>query len=321
VSVQEPTCQDTDGWDNLHGENCASYESKKWCVDGSFTVENEWNGQRGGPGKFATDCLPGQDCAPPYNFPADNCCVCGKKASPCVDLSEDQLAAANRIIDSNPRWNKPRYPGSCSAVNPTICSALLDGSFVFGGKPDTKPQSLQLHISAHPCPRACGACPNYDPVVGYKRKKACFNAIAVTGAENSTTHSNYGIMGTYMRVGDMKWGCATVNPSDNCLAPLPGDPKAGDGTIRPIYKRVRDVVSTTYLNEPYLYYWAGFDNWLIGPDYKQGTAWVMSTGSTNALCPDLEVRWSTWLNEENDIRPPGFVDKYKITVALSAGAP
>ncbi len=157
-------------------------------------------------------------------------------------------------------------------------------------------------------------------MVGYKRKKACFNSITVTGAEASTTHKNYGTMGTYMRVGDMRWGCAMVNPSDACPAPLPGDPKAGDGTIRPIYKRVRDVRETNR-NEPYLYYWAGFDNWLIGPDYKQGTALVMSTGSTKALCPDLEVRWSTWLAEENDIRPPGFVDKYKITIALSAGAP
>ncbi len=319
VSVTEPTCQDTDGWDNLHGENCASYESKKWCVDGSFTVGNEWNGQRGGPGKFATDCLPGQDCAPPFNYPADNCCVCGKKAGPCVDLSEDQLAAANRIIDANPRWNKPRYPGSCSAVNPTICSELLDGSFVFGGKPDSKPHSLQLHNSAHPCPKACDSCPNYDPVVGYKRKKACFNAIAVTGAEASTTHWNYGTMGTYMRVGDMKWGCAMVNPSDKCPAPLPGDPKASDGSVRPIYKRVRDV-RLTNRNESYLYYWAGFGNWLIGPDYKQGAAWAMSTGSSKELCPELAVRWSTWLAEEQDIRPPGFVDKYKITIALSAGA-
>jgi hypothetical protein len=32
------------------------------------------------------------------------------------------------------------------------------------------------------------------------------------------------------------------------------------------------------------------------------------------------LRWSTWLKEENDIRPPGFVDKYKIAIALSAGA-
>jgi hypothetical protein len=84
----------------------------------------------------------------------------------------------------------------------------------------------------------------------------------------------------------MKWGCAMVNPSDTCPAPLPGDPKAGDSTGRPIYKRVRDVRETNR-NESYLYYWAGFDNWLIGPDYKQGTAWVMSTGSTKALCPDF----------------------------------
>ena len=320
MSAKEPTCQDTVGWGNNHDDTCDDYKTKGRCANDSFVAGYEHFGKRKGPGKDGEDCRPGQDCALVFNDPGNNCCVCGKAISTCVDLSEAQLAAANRIVDANPRWNKRRYPSSCSAVSATICTELLDAAFVFGGEPDSTPQSLQLLMPAHPCPKACNVCPNYDPVAGYERPKTCFDVVMVKGAEASTTHKSHNIMGKYKKVGTMQWGCAKMQDSDECRKPNPGQPEAADDSERPIYVRDKSADSADPVDssDKYLFYSTNSGNWLIGPNYTEDLSWVVSTGSTKGLCPDSEVSWATWKQEEDS---GSFVEDYTITVALAAGAP
>jgi hypothetical protein len=166
-------------------------------------------------------------------------------------------------------------------------------------------------------------CPNYDPVSGYERPKKCFEVVMVTGAEESTTHKSDNIMGKYKKVGTMQWGCPTVLPGDECRKPSPGQPEAADDSERPIYVRDKSADSADQVGFPdkYLFYSTKFGNWIIGANYTDDRAWVVSTGSTKGLCPDSEVSWETWTQEAYDESPPGFIDDYTITVALAAGAP
>ncbi len=79
----------------------------------------------------------------------------------CADLSETELAAANNIIDANPRWGKQRYPRSCKAVDGKICADLLKrDSLVLGDSPKLPPHTLlKFFVASHPCPIACNHCP------------------------------------------------------------------------------------------------------------------------------------------------------------------
>ena len=52
-------CTDTDSWNNGYAETCSSYKSE-WC-------ENEGAKPDGGWALGST-----------YNYPENNCCVCGK---------------------------------------------------------------------------------------------------------------------------------------------------------------------------------------------------------------------------------------------------
>jgi hypothetical protein len=209
-------------------------------------------------------------------------------------------------------------------VNATICAELLDAAFVFGGEPDSTPQSLQLLMPAHPCPKACNVCPNYDPVAAYERPKTCFEIVMVTGAEQSTTHKRHNIMGKYTKVGTMQWGCPKFPAfpnGDACQKPEPGTELAelaADDTERPIYVRVESADSA---DPPYFFYLVQSSSWYIGSKPSVSTAtkegsvfWVVSQGDTKALCPDSDLSWAT-------LKDGDYVDDYKITVALAAGAP
>jgi hypothetical protein len=259
-----------------------------------------------------------------FNDPGNNCCVCGKAISTCVDLSEAQLAAANRIVDANPRWNKRRYPSSCSAVSATICAELLDAAFVFGGEPDSTPQSLQLLMPAHPCPKACSVCPNYDPVSGYERPKKCFDTVMVTGAEESTTFYSKNSMGKYKKAGTMQWGCPKMQTDTKCPAPRPGSTLAADDSVRPIYRKVDPADSA---DTPHLFYSVQYSKWVIGPEPTADhaaeaddpdpyyAAWFVSHGSPG-LCPDSGT-WET-VDEDDEFED---VEDVTIMVTLAAGAP
>ena len=58
--VNQIDCVDTPSWANGYGETCNSY-AIKFCENGAAKSGNEWalNGTA-------------------YNYPAENCCVCGK---------------------------------------------------------------------------------------------------------------------------------------------------------------------------------------------------------------------------------------------------
>ena len=63
-------CIDTPSWVNGHGYDCNSY-GKRWCQDGSAKPGKEWT------------------LGAKYNYPENNCCVCGKKQD--VDTSMFRL--------------------------------------------------------------------------------------------------------------------------------------------------------------------------------------------------------------------------------------
>ena len=52
-------CADTDSWVNGYEQDCKSY-SKRWCENGAAKPGSEWS--------FGSY----------YNYPENNCCVCGK---------------------------------------------------------------------------------------------------------------------------------------------------------------------------------------------------------------------------------------------------
>ena len=51
---------DSADWDSGYGVDCEGYESNEWCLNGRAVAGKEW--------------LLGAT----YNYPEDNCCVCGK---------------------------------------------------------------------------------------------------------------------------------------------------------------------------------------------------------------------------------------------------
>ena len=52
-------CVDTDSWENGHGENCISY-ANRFCQNNGANLGSEWA------------------LGSTYNYPENNCCVCGK---------------------------------------------------------------------------------------------------------------------------------------------------------------------------------------------------------------------------------------------------
>jgi hypothetical protein len=64
VTVSDPSyllCKgDTPNWDNRHGISCEGYLSNSFCRGGGFLPHANWTSG------FA------------FNFPEQNCCVCGK---------------------------------------------------------------------------------------------------------------------------------------------------------------------------------------------------------------------------------------------------
>eukprot|EP00808_Paulinella_micropora_P021583 g19910.t1 len=71
----KPACDDTVGWSNgANGYTCAGYKAQNWCANGWFTAGNDWTG------------------GSTYNFPENNCCVCGK-ARVCKDTLNWQNGA------------------------------------------------------------------------------------------------------------------------------------------------------------------------------------------------------------------------------------
>ena len=52
-------CVDTDGWENGAGRDCNSYASNNWCENEA--IKEDWTS------------------GSPYNYPENNCCVCGKR--------------------------------------------------------------------------------------------------------------------------------------------------------------------------------------------------------------------------------------------------
>jgi len=84
-------CVDTPGWTNTHGFNCAHYESAGWCEydangKGGFNRNFEWTGTPDRSNGFVNlQCMPAMrpgdlSCADAFNYPAMNCCACGKKS-------------------------------------------------------------------------------------------------------------------------------------------------------------------------------------------------------------------------------------------------
>ena len=74
-------CEDTADWNNNYGHTCAAYANNGWCSDGSFGTGYEWTGsplQGAGTPCAAYFTASKTNCAEVYNYPADNCCACGK---------------------------------------------------------------------------------------------------------------------------------------------------------------------------------------------------------------------------------------------------
>ena len=55
-------CVDTDCWDNGYGHDCKSY-GERWCENGAAKAGSEWT------------------LGSKYNYPENNCCVCGKAST------------------------------------------------------------------------------------------------------------------------------------------------------------------------------------------------------------------------------------------------
>ena len=53
-------CIDTPGWNN-GAYGCDTYKSKKWCEGGSAAPGSQWT------------------LGKQFNYPEDNCCICGKR--------------------------------------------------------------------------------------------------------------------------------------------------------------------------------------------------------------------------------------------------
>ena len=79
-NIRSSGCVDTPNWDNNNGLNCQDYAERGWCADGCFADGNEWTGS---PYKTCEGSLTDgrTNCAMVYNYPADNCCECGKSGS------------------------------------------------------------------------------------------------------------------------------------------------------------------------------------------------------------------------------------------------
>jgi hypothetical protein len=209
----------------------------------------------------------------------------------CRDLSDTQLAAANGILEQNPRWGKRRFPQSCSATNAAICADLLSSSLVFGGRKsaDSAPEeALNLLVASHPCPVKCRACPPDS----YRFKRSCFAKLRVSidGLDGLVKPLNLFAMGTYTKL-DAK----RLNATE------------GD---RPVYTQDPTVGMARIL---YLFYNPAVKSWFIGGDYKSSAGAFVTQGDTDALCPDQAA--TGWQGYAGD----GWVNA-PITI-VQAGAP
>ena len=62
LSISESMpCSDTPGWLNGQDLDCNAYE-RQWCHEGHANTGSEWT------------------LGAKYNYPEDNCCVCGKNS-------------------------------------------------------------------------------------------------------------------------------------------------------------------------------------------------------------------------------------------------
>jgi len=69
-------CTDSLSWRNMDGRSCTAYFREGWCSDGRFVSGFEF----GAPGYTAEECSRrgNPNCDALHNYPANNCCECGK---------------------------------------------------------------------------------------------------------------------------------------------------------------------------------------------------------------------------------------------------
>jgi len=79
LAVPAHKCLDTPYWNNGMND-CDSYVTNGWCKDGNFVSGMEWTGS-----PDTRECNNynemNETCAKRFNFPAKNCCACGKPAT------------------------------------------------------------------------------------------------------------------------------------------------------------------------------------------------------------------------------------------------
>jgi len=113
-----PGVIDTPGWQNNFNGGCELYEALGWCANGDFGPTFDWTGSphvgKGTPCETQlTDTV--TTCAAVFNYPADNCVVCGKGRTGVADLSADNLKANSSIetgSDGNPEADSSAATGS-----------------------------------------------------------------------------------------------------------------------------------------------------------------------------------------------------------------
>ena len=83
-NICSSVCVDTPNWTNDNGYNCQNYAENGWCANGAFADEYKWTGSPDqGSGSSCEGHLTDEhtNCAMVYNYPADNCCECGKSGT------------------------------------------------------------------------------------------------------------------------------------------------------------------------------------------------------------------------------------------------
>lgn len=97
------TCTDTPGWlsgqqNSRHPKRTCDVYAKNWCANGEFKPGLEWTGKAG---VQHPNCRKwgSNDCGALYNYPADNCCACGKKGDHDHDGPGGHTAAHDIALD------------------------------------------------------------------------------------------------------------------------------------------------------------------------------------------------------------------------------
>jgi len=131
-------CQDTPGWFNGFDLSCKDY-SENYCKGGKLLEGFEWTGD-----PHSTDCKgynePGQTCGELFNFPSENCCVCGKKATNkpmsrvLFDIVENLVMKKSENITHN-FWGLP-IENVYETIHPLNIVSFQDRKFFFTSYPD-----------------------------------------------------------------------------------------------------------------------------------------------------------------------------------------